>query len=57
MRHTFVLNENIVIGATTLENERGERDLTCSRLVNSIIGNCHSIAYSLAIYARWSEKV
>ena len=57
MKHTFVLNENIVIAVSTLRNERGERDHTSADLFNAIVANCHRIAWSLALYERWSRQV
>jgi hypothetical protein len=55
---TFVLNENVAIAATTWENERGERDLTCVRLVQGILGSPqHRLAWSHAVYARWSAQI
>ena len=57
MKHTFVLNENIVIAVSTLRNERGQPDRTSAELVNAIVTNCHRIAWSLAIYERWSRQV
>ena len=57
MKHTFVLNENIVIAVSTLKNERGQHDRTSAKLVNAIVANCHRIAWSLALYERWSRQV
>lgn len=57
MKHTFVLNENIAIAVSTLRNERGQHDRTSAELVNAIVANCHRIAWSLALYERWSRQV
>ena len=57
MKHTFVLNENIAIAVSTLRNERGQHDRTSAELVNTIVANCHRIAWSLALYERWSRQV
>ena len=56
MKHTFVLNENIAIAVSTLKNERGERDLTSFELVTTIVEQCHHIACSSAVYAKWSSQ-
>lgn len=57
MRHTFVLDENIVVAITTLENEKGERDLTSANLFTEIIESCHCLGWSRAIYARWCRQI
>ncbi len=57
MKHTFVLNENIVIAVSTLRNERGQPDRTSAELVNAIVANCHRIAWSPALNERWSRQV
>ena len=57
MKHTFVLNENIVIAVSTLRNERGERDHTSADLFNAIVANCHRVAWSPALNERWSRQV
>lgn len=57
MKHTFVLNENIIIAVSTLRNERGQHDRTAAELVNAIVANCHRIAWSPALYERWSRQV
>ena len=57
MKLTFVLNENIVIAVSTLRNERGKHDSTCAELVSAIVANCHRIAWSTALYGRWSRQV
>ena len=57
MKHTFVLNENIVIAVSTLRNERGERDHTSADLFNAIVTNCHRVAWSPALNERWSRQV
>lgn len=57
MKRTFVLNENIAIAVSTLRNERGHHDRTSAELVNAIVANCHRIAWSLALYERWSRQV
>ena len=57
MKHTFVLNENIAIAVSTLRNERGERDHTCADLFNTIVTNCHRVAWSPALNERWSRQV
>ena len=56
MKHTFVLNENIAIAVSTLKNERGEHDLTSFELVTTIVEQCHRIACSSTVYAKWSAQ-
>lgn len=57
MRHTFTLDENIAVCATTRRNVRGESDSTSFQLVNQIVSGIHRLAWSIEVYARWSEKV
>jgi hypothetical protein len=52
-----VLDENVVVFASTLTDEKGNRDLACSGLVNRIVAGIHRIAWSIDVYARWSDKV
>lgn len=56
---TFVLNENVVIAATTQRNERDEPDLTCIQLVTSIleVERAHQLAWSVAVFRRWSRQI
>lgn len=55
MKHTFVIDENVAIAAATLARPDGERDLTSALLLNRMIANCHRLAWSRLIYARWSR--
>jgi hypothetical protein len=50
------LDENVFIFAHTLENERGEADLSSSELVKTIMANCHSFALSSEVFRRYSRK-
>ena len=55
MKHIFIVDENVAIFAATLEGPDGSRDLTCARLLNLMVANCHGFAWSTAINARWSN--
>ena len=56
---TFVLDENVVIAASTQRNERDEPDLTCLELVTLVLdpGSAHRLAWSVAVYRRWSRQI
>jgi hypothetical protein len=43
MKHKFVMDENTVVSALTLEDDQGNPDLTCAQLWINIASNCHSI--------------
>ena len=43
MKHKFVMDENTVVSALTLEDDQGDPDLTCAQLWVNIANNCHSI--------------
>lgn len=43
MKHKFVMDENTVVSALTLEDDQGNSDLTCAQLWINIANNCHSI--------------
>ena len=50
MTQRFILDENIVILAQKLENEREEPDPTCRELIDKIIEICHSIVFDLPLW-------
>ena len=49
MKHTFVLDENIIVLAAVIENPEGRTDTTCLTLLKNIFDNRHV----LAINAEW----
>ena len=53
----FILDENVLIFAQTGTNEQGEPDGTCSKLINDIIGICHTIVIDLALFARYQHQL
>lgn len=57
MRHTFTLDENIAVCATTRKNVRGKPDATSLHLVHRIVSGIHLLTWSADVNARWSEKV
>ena len=53
----FILDENVLIFAQTGLNDQGKPDPSCSDLVNSIIGICHTIVIDLALYGRYQHQL
>lgn len=60
MKHWFVLDEGVVIWAATLQNPNnpgGDRDVSASVLLLTMIANCHGVALDNAVFARWSAQL
>lgn len=55
-REIFLLDENVFIFSHTLENEQGEIDTSSSELVQAVMANCHGLALSQELLARYSRK-
>lgn len=53
----FILDENVLIFSQTGTNDEGERDETCSNLVNSIIRICHTIVIDIALYGKYLHQL
>lgn len=55
---TFVLDENVVVFATTRTNDRDEPDFTCSDLILGIFDQArdHRLAWSVEVHRRWARK-
>ena len=52
MKHTFVLDENVIVLAAEVENEEGQHDTSCLVLLTNISDNNHA----LAINTEWEQK-
>lgn len=57
MKRHFVLDENVLILAQKIENDRGEPDDTSLQLVRAIDANCHSLVISDACSKRWAAQL
>lgn len=50
MTQRFIIDENVAILAQKMENDQGEADITCRRLVESIIEICHSLVFDTVLW-------
>jgi len=57
MKHTFVLDECVILFAQNFTNEHGNEDFTSSTLMHSIIVNCHKIAINEYLAKKYFEKI
>lgn len=57
MKHTFLLDENILYYAIKGVDEQENEDLTALNLVRLILKNCHSIVYDLELCRRYSSHL
>ena len=56
MKQRFVLDENILHLAESGTNERGEKDLSSTRLLDEIAKRCHATAVDDAIFRKYMQK-
>lgn len=57
MTRPFVLDENVIILAQKQENDRGDFDITCLRLLNRIIDSCHPIVLDYNLWGRYQHQL
>lgn len=57
MTQRFILDENIVILAQKVENEREEPDPTCRELINQIIGICYPIVFDIPLWDKYYRQL
>lgn len=57
MKNVFVLDECVVRCISQSLNEKGEFDTSFGHLFYSIIHNCHKIALTSCLYAKYSRKI
>jgi len=57
MTQRFILDENIVILAQKLENEREEPGSTCRELINQIIGICYPIVFDIPLWDKYYRQL
>ena len=53
----FILDENVIILAQKLENDRGEPDSTCLHLLNQIIIICHPIVVDSILWRKYERQL
>jgi len=56
MKHTFVLDENVLISASTGKDSYDQKDYSSSLLVLEIAERCHKIAWNYELKKKYSEK-
>ena len=57
MSRRFILDENVVIYAQLGQNEDGNTDSTCMRLVERIVEICHTLVIDPALRNRYYEQL
>jgi len=57
MKHTFVLDECVILFAQNFTNEHGNEDFTSAALMYSIAVNCHKIAVNEYLANKYYEKI
>jgi hypothetical protein len=53
VKHTFLLDENILYFAVKGVDERGREDLTCAQLILVIARNCHRVLFNQRLLERY----
>lgn len=57
MKRHFVLDENVLILAQKMENDRAKPDETALQLVRAIDANCHSLVITADCSQRWAKQL
>lgn len=57
MKHTFVLDENILYLAVKGINEKKEKDITSSKLLILILKNCHKVVVGKELNRRYEKHL
>ena len=57
MNQRYILDENIVILAQYLQNDIGEVDSTCRRLLDAIIDICHTIVLDTVLWDKYYNQL
>lgn len=57
MKNTFVIDEDVFLFAQKGEDDKGDLDITASKLIHDIFYNCHSIAVDDKLWKRYSQKM
>lgn len=57
MKHTFLLDENVIVLAAKREDDHGRPDACCAELVSLIASNCHRIMTSRELLQRYWRKI
>ena len=57
MTNRYILDENVVIFAQLGENESGESDITCLRLIEQIIHICHTLVIDPILWGKYHHQL
>lgn len=57
MKKTFVIDEDVFLFAQKGEDDKGNVDITASKLVHDIFYNCHAIAVNYQLEKKYSQKM
>lgn len=57
MKLVFLLDENIIVSAATLEDDRGNSDATALKLAFRIVEKCHRVAVHWTIWEPYIKKL
>lgn len=57
MKNTFVIDEDVFVFAQKSEDDKGNLDITASKLVYDILYNCHAIAVDDTLWKKYSQKL
>ena len=57
MKHTFIVDHNVVQFAVAGTNDQEEEDYTCAAVISAIAENCHRVPKTEAIHQRQMSKL
>ncbi len=57
MKHTFIVDHNVVQFAVAGTNDQEDDDLTCAAVIRAIAKNCHRVPKTEAIHQRQLSKL
>ena len=57
MKHTFIVDHNVVQFAVAGTNDQEEEDYTCAEVIGAIAKNCHRVPKTVAIHQRQMSKL
>ena len=57
MKHTFIVDHNVVQFAVAGTNDQEDEDYTCAALINAIAEHCHRVPKTAAIHQRQMSKL
>lgn len=57
MKHTFIVDHNVIQFAVAGTNDQEDEDYTCAEVIGAIAKNCHRVPKTEAIYQRQLSKL